>query len=601
MEPEIRNCQSCKNQFTIEPEDFAFYEKIKVPPPTWCPMCRLMRRLSWRNERNLYRRKCDAPGHAETIITMYSPEIDIPVYDQKFWWSDEWDAGQYAREYDFSRTFFEQWHDLLKAVPTPSLINLSDVQSDYCNFTYQSKSCYLNFASDMNEDTAYLYHSIQNKNCFDLLGSRKNEKCYELNDCDSCYESEHLTLSESCIQCRYCYDCRNCQNCLGCVGERNKQYCVFNEQLTQSEYRETVEAYKLETKSGRQLFAKKFSDFLLARPHKYSNSRRAMNSTGDYLNGVKNCRDCFDVEGPAEDCRFVVYGVTDIRSTYDGYAVGVNLENCYDVMDMGSNTGDVSFCGNVWEGYSNRYCYFVKNCSHCFGCVGLRGKEYCILNKQYSKESYAEMLGEIINHMKSQPFIDKLGRVYDYGEFFPPEFSFFAYNESIALEYLPLAKEEAQKAGYAWRESVNKNNLATKFNDQIPDSIKDVDETILLETLACVHGGACRHNCTKAFRIIRPEFELYKQLNIPLPELCVNCRHYERLARRNPLKLWHRTCQCQGTSGERGGASRYKNTASHSHGDQPCPNEFETSYAPPSAGGGSEIIYCESCYNNEVA
>lgn len=31
---ENKICQNCKTQFTIEPEDFKFYEKIKVPPPT---------------------------------------------------------------------------------------------------------------------------------------------------------------------------------------------------------------------------------------------------------------------------------------------------------------------------------------------------------------------------------------------------------------------------------------------------------------------------------------------------------------------------------------------------------------------------------------
>ena len=36
MNPETKNCQNCKKDFTIESEDFAFYEKIKVPPPTWC-------------------------------------------------------------------------------------------------------------------------------------------------------------------------------------------------------------------------------------------------------------------------------------------------------------------------------------------------------------------------------------------------------------------------------------------------------------------------------------------------------------------------------------------------------------------------------------
>jgi len=59
MNSETKNCQNCKKDFVIEPDDFAFYEKIKVPPPTFCPECRLMRRYAWRNERVLYRRNCD--------------------------------------------------------------------------------------------------------------------------------------------------------------------------------------------------------------------------------------------------------------------------------------------------------------------------------------------------------------------------------------------------------------------------------------------------------------------------------------------------------------------------------------------------------------
>lgn len=50
MNSETRNCQNCKQPFTIEPDDFGFYEQIKVPPPTWCSDCRLMRRMSFRNE-----------------------------------------------------------------------------------------------------------------------------------------------------------------------------------------------------------------------------------------------------------------------------------------------------------------------------------------------------------------------------------------------------------------------------------------------------------------------------------------------------------------------------------------------------------------------
>ncbi len=58
--------------------------------------------------------------------------------------------------------------------------------------------------------------------------------------------------------------------------------------------------------------------------------------------------------------------------------------------------------------------------------------------------------------------------------------------------------------------------------------------------------------------------------------------------------MWHRKCQCAGAKSENG---VYANTSKHDHGDNHCPNEFETSYAP----GRPEIVYCEQCYNSEVA
>jgi len=110
MNPETKNCVNCKQNFVIEPEDFVFYEKIVVPAPTFCPRCRLQRRLAWRNERTLYKRKCDLCK--QDTLTTYAPEYAGLVYCQKCWWSDEWDQLASGRDYDFSRPFFEQYREL---------------------------------------------------------------------------------------------------------------------------------------------------------------------------------------------------------------------------------------------------------------------------------------------------------------------------------------------------------------------------------------------------------------------------------------------------------------------------------------------------------
>ena len=81
-------------------------------------------------------------------------------------------------------------------------------------------------------------------------------------------------------------------------------------------------------------------------------------------------------------------------------------------------------------------------------------------------------------------------------------------------------------------------------------------------------------------------------MNLALPRLCPNCRHYERVKKVNPPKLWHRKCMCNGVESK---DSIYKNTIKHTHGDKPCPNEFETAISDER----KEIVYCEKCYQAE--
>src|SRR3989338_7789591 len=116
MNSETRTCQNCHNPFTIEPEDFQFYEKIKVPPPTFCPMCRLQRRAASRpGGRLLHKVRCGLCN--EEVVSSYPADSLFPIYCSRCWHSDGWDPLSYGREYDFSRPLFEQFRDLIFSLP----------------------------------------------------------------------------------------------------------------------------------------------------------------------------------------------------------------------------------------------------------------------------------------------------------------------------------------------------------------------------------------------------------------------------------------------------------------------------------------------------
>ena len=95
-------------------------KRYLIPLPTLCPECRKQRRLAFRNERKLYKRKCDATG--KDAISVYSPEAPYTVYHQDYWWSDAWDALSYGREYETSTSAMGQFGALLQVVPKMALV-----------------------------------------------------------------------------------------------------------------------------------------------------------------------------------------------------------------------------------------------------------------------------------------------------------------------------------------------------------------------------------------------------------------------------------------------------------------------------------------------
>src|SRR3989344_768359 len=112
---ETKVCQNCKVSFTIDASDFSFYEKVQVPPPTFCAQCRFQRRLSFANERYLYKNTCGLCG--KNMIAMYPPGTPFPVYCLDCYRGDKWDPFSFGKPYDFNRPFFEQFKELKLRVP----------------------------------------------------------------------------------------------------------------------------------------------------------------------------------------------------------------------------------------------------------------------------------------------------------------------------------------------------------------------------------------------------------------------------------------------------------------------------------------------------
>jgi DNA-directed RNA polymerase subunit RPC12/RpoP len=560
MQQETKQCQNCKKEFIIEPDDFQFYEKMKVTAPIFCPDCRQEHRLLFRNFKTLY--KVNSAKSGKSVISMYSSDSPYILYNNDEWWSDDWDAKSYGRDFDFSRPFFDQLNDLYRVVPHYALMNGGSDNCEYSNMTWRSKNCYLIFGCIDDENCDYGHILWNSRDCTDCLYLFKSELCYESIDCINCNKLLYSQDCESCSDSIGLFDCRSCNNCIGCVNLQQKSYYIFNKPSTKEEYNNFLKENPLSDPNTIKKILEGREAIRLKLPHRFYFGSRNNNVSGNYITNSKNVHYAFDIKA-GEDSKF---GFT-VRTFKDSYDVSFNpdIESSYQVMACGGSNNAVvcHLCNSCSYAYYSEHCY---NSHNIFGCQGLKSGEYCILNKQYSKEEYEVLKEKIIEHMK------KTG---EWGQWFPLKMSPFAYNESIVNEYSPLKKEEALIKGYRWKDDLPSTvGQETISNDALPKDPAEYTDNLIKQVLKC-------DKCGRNFRLISREIAHYKKLLLPLPRFCPNCRHDRRMSLRLPRKLWHRSCMCD---------------KKHMHHTGECANEFETSYAPERP----EIVYCEQCYQQET-
>ncbi len=552
--PQNKTCKNCAQTFVIDEWDKAYYKKMELPEPQNCPECRLIRRLQERNPRKLYYRKCDLGG--EQMVSQYHEDQPFPVYCVEHWYGDGWDATELGRDFDFTRPFFDQFKELRDAAPHLGLFTFAKdrmINSEFNNCAGDLKNCYLVAETDGAEDCYYSNLIKRCKNTVDCSVCYNNELCYECTDCTNCY---NLTFSQDCETCNNSYFLKNCQACSDCIGSinlRHKQYMIFNKQYSKEEYEKIKQEMKLDTRPGLEDLRQKSAEFFKTQIHRNLQQEHNQNSLGDHLYNAKDslfCTDCKEIED-SKYCFRLAWGA---KSCMDYNSWGTRAELTYQSSSCGEDIYNLKFCTNCMTNVSNvEYSDLcAKGSSDLFGCVSLKKKQYCILNKQYSKEEYESLRKRIIEHMK------KTG---EYGEFFPQSHAVFTYNESLALDIFPLTKEEALKKGFTWKDDHKKIQPSTYL---IPETAQDLNDEVVKAILVC-------DQCQKNYKIIAPELQFYKKMGIPAPLKCPDCRHANRVKRRNPIKLWERQCA-------------------------KCQAAIKTSYAPDRP----EKVYCEKCYLEAV-
>ena len=554
-------CVQCNTDFVLDSDDLSFYGKMNVPQPTHCPRCRRIRRLSWRNDYILYSRECSSCD--KKFISIYAKNNVEKVLCPKCFHSDAWNPEEYAIEYDISKSFFEQYANLLKNIPRLGVINDEGIASINCLYTNDcnfSKKCMMTFVTWRSENIFYSMYLNTGKDLCDCHGViDTSEFTYEAVMIEQVNRSKFIYWSSSCTDCAFGYDLRGCTDCFMCFGLRNKQYYFKNQKYSREEYLQIVDSYKLNTRIGQEKAQKEFADFLKDKPRKFGELRNTSNCTGTDIVRAKNTKDG-NFAAFSEDSRYCHNGV-GFKSGYD-CSGGGEPELFYECItpDLSYNSLGTIFC---WKNRNISYSIDCHGCEEIFGCVGVKKGTNVILNKRYSKEEYESLKEQIISDMKKRG---------EYGEFFPSIYSPFSINETQANTELKLSREEALEQGYKWQDELQQTRgKETISQTDVPDAIEDVPDAVTEEVLACVL-------CSRNYKILPDELTFYKRMKIPIRDHCFFCRMQERENMRGGFDLVQRTCDCVETG--------------HMH-EGKCSEQFQTFFTRDRE---NRPIYCETCY-----
>ncbi|MDP2670458.1 MAG: hypothetical protein Q8O99_06105 [bacterium] len=141
-------------------------------------------------------------------------------------------------------------------------------------------------------------------------------------------------------------------------------------------------------------FSKTFTEQF--RPHrqqvpKMARVQQGENENAIYTNTASDNKDCYLI-GDATHNEHCFYGLFVDECTWciDNYAI-VHNEHAYESILCGNNY-HIFFSMMIDDSHHIYHCRSIQNCSFMFACVGMANAQYCILNKQVTKEEFEAVL-----------------------------------------------------------------------------------------------------------------------------------------------------------------------------------------------------------------
>ncbi|EKE26116.1 MAG: hypothetical protein ACD_4C00428G0001 [uncultured bacterium (gcode 4)] len=467
------------------------YESIIKEKRKNTPFRVFLKEIASRYNLNLYKR--------DTMITPYNPDFKWKLVNLEEFENLRLDYDKLWKDYDFNIDFWENYRLLAGNIHYPAFaLWWVNENSNYGYNILNVKNWYLCFEVCFCENVAYSANIKDNcKNVFNSLMVWDNS--------ENIYQSVWIYKSYNVFYSNFIFDSNNiwfstnliwCNECLFCNDLQNQSYCIKNKNYSKDEYIKL----KNEIFSAKKVFLELYKKLQL------NNSQLiSKNSSWKFIIKSDN----------VENWNFI-YNVNNGRNVMFAWTIEWNV-NFFDAASCWSPRGndyywvisawawDNYFCSTDIIWWTNiYYSYYLENCSFCLGCIWLKNKTYCILNKEYSKEEWYEIADKIFAQM------DKGWILWD---FFPWDLNPFYFNDTVA--YLlddSFTKEEVIKDWHLWRDEKIKADISewVEVIEAKNLDITNYDESILEKVIL--------DSDWNYYRIIKMEYDFLKKYNLPLPE-----------------------------------------------------------------------------------
>ena len=422
-------------------------------------------------------------------------------------------------DYNSEISFFDNYEKLFLETNIFNVIDHWGAEnSDYADMVYNSKNAYLSTVIISNCENV-LYSISTKDNCTNVLNSiatwSNSENIYFCSGILNSFKVFYSRFINNSNNIWFSTNMIGCQECINCNDLENQKYYINNEKLEKTEYLKQ----KKEILKNKSNFEETYS--------KLDSKWKNINSTNTTWSSM------FSSEN-VENGYFWYY-VKDSKNVMFTWWVDWD-NNMYDVFTAGSPTAH-DFYWVMWANWENLYCcknitissnlfysYWCDSCSFCIWCIWLKNKNYCILNKQYSKEDFEILSDKIFWKMEEN------GELW---EFFPAKLNPFYFNDTVSWLIWGFKKEEIIKEWFLWRDEKIKVDIPDE-NDLIYSSpqpspegegVKSLDDfewfdsdwnwKINPEILKKV----IKDDSWNYYRIVKMEYDFLVKHSLPLPRL----------------------------------------------------------------------------------